>query len=160
MEPAFQSAGRAMSEPLREDIKARLAKYRRADRSWLPAPLPTPKPRWGTAQTKRDWSNEKVIRVADIVAGVFGVPIYAMPSPRRTRGWARPRQAAMSLCCLLLPEHSLPQIGQTFGFRHHTTVLHAREKCKEWMVSPDPKMADFQAKYRESLEQCREALGV
>ena len=45
-------------------------------------------------------------------------------SAKRTRSITRPRQLAMSLC-KLLTRHSLPEIGDAFGGRDHTTVLHA-----------------------------------
>ena len=43
---------------------------------------------------------------------------------------ARPRQVAMALC-KELTDHSLPEIGDAFGGRDHTTVLHACRKIKE-----------------------------
>jgi chromosomal replication initiator protein len=48
-------------------------------------------------------------------------------SKRRSRSVARPRQMAMSLA-KELTEHSLPEIGDAFGGRDHTTVLHAVRK--------------------------------
>lgn len=64
----------------------------------------------------------------------------------------------MGLCCHLLPHCSLPQIGRVFD-RDHTTVMYARDKCREWMESSDPELADFQANYRKAEELCRAALG-
>ena len=51
-------------------------------------------------------------------------------SKRRSRSITRPRQVAMSLC-KELTNHSLPEIGDAFGGRDHTTVLHACRKVKE-----------------------------
>jgi chromosomal replication initiator protein len=51
-------------------------------------------------------------------------------SKRRSRSVARPRQVAMSLA-KELTNHSLPEIGNAFGGRDHTTVLHACRKIKE-----------------------------
>jgi chromosomal replication initiator protein len=51
-------------------------------------------------------------------------------SKRRSRSIARPRQVAMSLS-KELTNHSLPEIGNAFGGRDHTTVLHACRKIKE-----------------------------
>ena len=51
-------------------------------------------------------------------------------SKRRNRSIARPRQVAMSLC-KELTNHSLPEIGDAFGGRDHTTVLHACRKINE-----------------------------
>jgi len=51
-------------------------------------------------------------------------------SPRRTRTITRPRQIAMALA-KELTTHSLPEIGDAFGGRDHTTVLHACRKVVE-----------------------------
>jgi chromosomal replication initiator protein len=51
-------------------------------------------------------------------------------SKRRTRSLARPRQMAMALA-KELTEHSLPEIGDAFGGRDHTTVLHACRVVRE-----------------------------
>ncbi|MEX2321885.1 MAG: helix-turn-helix domain-containing protein, partial [Saccharospirillum sp.] len=51
-------------------------------------------------------------------------------SKRRSRSIARPRQVAMALA-KELTQHSLPEIGEAFGGRDHTTVLHACRKVKE-----------------------------
>ena len=53
-----------------------------------------------------------------------------MLSKRRNRSVARPRQVAMALA-KELTNHSLPEIGDGFGGRDHTTVLHACRKIKE-----------------------------
>jgi chromosomal replication initiator protein len=51
---------------------------------------------------------------------------------------ARPRQVAMALA-KELTEHSLPEIGDAFGGRDHTTVLHACRKISE-LKSKDSRM--------------------
>ena len=53
-----------------------------------------------------------------------------MVSKRRNRAVARPRQMAMALA-KELTNHSLPEIGDAFGGRDHTTVLHACRKINE-----------------------------
>ena len=53
-----------------------------------------------------------------------------MFSKKRTRNLARPRQVAMSLA-RELTDLSFPEIGQSFGGRDHTTVLHACNKIEE-----------------------------
>ena len=53
-----------------------------------------------------------------------------MISKCRSRSVARPRQVAMALA-KELTNHSLPEIGEAFGGRDHTTVLHACHKIKE-----------------------------
>lgn len=55
----------------------------------------------------------------------FDVPLEAMTSNRRARAWAFPRQVAMYLCCRLVPHATLPRVGDLFGGRDHTTVMHA-----------------------------------
>lgn len=58
------------------------------------------------------------------VADYYKIKVAEMYSQRRTRAVARPRQVAMWLARELTP-HSLPEIGEAFGGRDHTTVLHA-----------------------------------
>ncbi|HEY3431400.1 MAG TPA: chromosomal replication initiator protein DnaA [Rhodocyclaceae bacterium] len=58
------------------------------------------------------------------VADFYKIKVAEMYSPKRTRAIARPRQVAMWLC-RELTAHSLPEIGDAFGGRDHTTVLHA-----------------------------------
>ena len=65
-----------------------------------------------------------VPNIQKIVAEYFGVRLQDLLSKRRVRSLARPRQIAMALS-KELTEHSLPEIGDAFGGRDHTTVLHA-----------------------------------
>lgn len=58
------------------------------------------------------------------VSDYFKIKVADMYSQKRTRAIARPRQLAMWLARDLTP-HSLPEIGEAFGGRDHTTVLHA-----------------------------------
>ncbi|MEO0576499.1 MAG: chromosomal replication initiator protein DnaA [Pseudomonadota bacterium] len=64
------------------------------------------------------------------VAEYFKIRISDLLSKRRSRSIARPRQIGMSLA-KELTRHSLPEIGDAFGGRDHTTVLHACRKIKE-----------------------------
>jgi chromosomal replication initiator protein len=64
------------------------------------------------------------------VADYFKIKIADMHSKRRTRSVARPRQVAMALA-KELTNHSLPEIGDAYGGRDHTTVLHACRKIEE-----------------------------
>ena len=64
------------------------------------------------------------------VAEYYKIKISDLLSPRRSRSVARPRQMAMALS-KELTSHSLPEIGDAFGGRDHTTVLHACRKMKE-----------------------------
>lgn len=64
------------------------------------------------------------------VADYYKVKITDLLSKRRSRSIARPRQMAMALA-KELTNHSLPEIGDAFGGRDHTTVLHAVRKIQE-----------------------------
>jgi chromosomal replication initiator protein len=63
-------------------------------------------------------------------AEYYKIKLSDMMSRRRSRSVARPRQMAMALS-KELTNHSLPEIGDSFGGRDHTTVLHACRKIKE-----------------------------
>jgi len=67
------------------------------------------------------------------VGDYYQLRLSDLLSKNRSRSLARPRQMAMTLA-KELTEHSLPEIGDAFGGRDHTTVLHAcrtiRELCK------------------------------
>jgi chromosomal replication initiator protein len=65
-----------------------------------------------------------------IVAEYYKIKISDLLSKRRSRSVARPRQVAMALS-KELTNHSLPEIGDAFGGRDHTTVLHGVRKIKE-----------------------------
>ena len=70
------------------------------------------------------------------VADYYKIKVADLYSPKRTRTIARPRQIAMALA-KELTELSLPNIGEAFGGRDHTTVLHACRKINE-LKSSDP----------------------
>ncbi|MGM0832598.1 chromosomal replication initiator protein DnaA [Halomonas qinghailakensis] len=63
------------------------------------------------------------------VAEYYKIKVADLLSKRRSRSVARPRQVAMALA-KELTNHSLPEIGDAFGGRDHTTVLHACRKVK------------------------------
>lgn len=65
-----------------------------------------------------------------IVAEYYKIKVSDVLSKRRSRSIARPRQVAMALS-KELTNHSLPEIGNAFGGRDHTTVLHGVRKIKE-----------------------------
>ena len=65
--------------------------------------------------------------IQDIVSSYFNLRVEDFKSARRTRNVAFPRQIAMYLC-RKLTDTSLPKIGEEFGGRDHTTVIHAYEK--------------------------------
>ncbi|PHR66675.1 MAG: chromosomal replication initiator protein DnaA [Idiomarina sp.] len=72
-------------------------------------------------------AQEKLVTIDNIqktVAEYYNIKMSDMLSKRRSRSVARPRQMAMALA-KELTNHSLPEIGDAFGGRDHTTVLHA-----------------------------------
>jgi chromosomal replication initiator protein len=77
--------------------------------------------------------QDKLVTIDNIqrvVSEYYKVKMSELLSKRRTRSVARPRQVAMALA-KELTNHSLPEIGEAFGGRDHTTVLHACRKVKE-----------------------------
>jgi chromosomal replication initiator protein len=77
--------------------------------------------------------QEKLVTIENIqktVAEYYKIRIAELLSKRRSRSIARPRQVAMALA-KELTNHSLPEIGDAFGGRDHTTVLHACKRVKE-----------------------------
>lgn len=65
--------------------------------------------------------------IQQVVANHYGIKVAEMKAKKRTRSIAYPRQIAMYLA-RELTENSLPKIGEEFGGRDHTTVMHACEK--------------------------------
>lgn len=72
--------------------------------------------------------------IQKVVAEYYKIKVSDLHSKRRSRSVARPRQVAMYLA-KDLTHHSLPEIGEAFGGRDHTTVLHACRKIKEMIES-------------------------
>ena len=71
--------------------------------------------------------QDRLVSIENIqktVADYFKIRVADLLSKRRSRSVARPRQIAMALA-KELTNHSLPEIGDAFGGRDHTTVLHA-----------------------------------
>ena len=78
-------------------------------------------------------AQDKQVSIDNIqktVAEYYSVKVSDLLSKRRNRSVARPRQMAMAMA-KELTNHSLPEIGDAFGGRDHTTVLHACRKIKE-----------------------------
>ncbi len=76
------------------------------------------------------------------VAEYYNIKISDILSKRRNRTIARPRQVAMALA-KELTNHSLPEIGEAFGGRDHTTVLHACRKIAELRESNTDVSEDY-----------------
>ena len=77
--------------------------------------------------------QEKLVTIDNIqktVAEYYKIKMADLLSKRRSRSVARPRQVAMALS-KELTNHSLPEIGDAFGGRDHTTVLHACRKIEQ-----------------------------
>jgi len=78
-----------------------------------------------------------VENIQKTVAEFYGIKVADMYSKRRPANIARPRQIAMYLA-KELTQKSLPEIGELFGGRDHTTVLHAvRKLAKERTSNPE-----------------------
>jgi chromosomal replication initiator protein len=81
------------------------------------------------------------------VADYYRVRVNDMLSKKRSRSIARPRQMAMALA-KELTNHSLPEIGEAFGGRDHTTVLHACRKVQELRAADNKLNEDHAALLR------------
>jgi chromosomal replication initiator protein len=68
--------------------------------------------------------------IQQVVAEFFGIRVEEMRAKRRTKGVAFPRQVAMFVA-RELTDASLPRIGEEFGGRDHTTVMHACQRVRE-----------------------------
>ncbi len=96
-------------------------------------------------ETLRDLlrAQQQAISMANIqktVADYYGLRLVDLNGKSRTRSMVRPRQMAMGLA-KELTEHSLPEIGDAFGGRDHTTVLHACRVVRE-LVETDGKLRE------------------
>ncbi len=88
-------------------------------------------------------------RVRDVVADEWGVTPAGLESRRRTKDLTVPRQVAMYLIRDLL-DLSLVKVGELFGGRDHSTVIHSVNKVEETMEE-DPD-------YRRRVESLRDRL--
>jgi chromosomal replication initiator protein len=107
-------------------------------------------------ETLRDLlrAQQQAIGIANIqkvVADYYGLQIKDLLSKRRTRSLARPRQVAMALA-KELTEHSLPEIGDAFAGRDHTTVLHACRQVKHLMETDGKLREDWDKLIRKLSE--------
>ena len=96
--------------------------------------------------------QNKMVSIDNIqktVADYYKIRMSDLLSAKRNRSLARPRQLAMSLA-KELTNHSLPEIGDAFGGRDHTTVLHACKKIVE-LCATDNKINDDLIHLRRSL---------
>ncbi len=89
--------------------------------------------------------QDKQISIDNIqktIAEYYKIRVADLLSKRRSRSIARPRQVAMALA-KELTNHSLPEIGDAFGGRDHTTVLHACRKINELRQSEQKIEEDY-----------------
>ena len=96
--------------------------------------------------------HDRLITIENIqktVCEYYKLRISELLSKRRNRSIARPRQMAMALC-KELTQHSLPEIGDAFGGRDHTTVLHACRKIAE-LCETDGRLREDKVKLLRSL---------
>ena len=77
------------------------------------------------------------------VAEYYNIRISDLLSKRRNRSITRPRQIAMAIT-RELTSHSLPEIGDSFGGRDHTTVIHACKKAASLKESSNRIKADYE----------------
>lgn len=78
-----------------------------------------------------------------VVSEFFRIPLKELIGPKRTRIYARPRQIAMGLARELTND-SFPDIGEAFGGRDHSTVMHACDKVRELCQSDPAFNEDYQ----------------
>ena len=89
--------------------------------------------------------QDKMVSIENIqktVAEYYKMRVSDLLSKRRNRSVARPRQIAMALS-KELTSHSLPEIGEAFGGRDHTTVIHACRKIAELRREEDRINEDY-----------------
>jgi chromosomal replication initiator protein len=100
-------------------------------------------------------NKPKIIAIIDIqrtVGEYFGIKLEDFKAKKRNKSVAYPRQIAMYLS-RELTDNSLPKIGEEFGGRDHTTVIHAYEKITKTLVS-DP---NLQVAIKELMEKIKNA---
>jgi chromosomal replication initiator protein len=89
--------------------------------------------------------QERLVTINNIqktVAEYYKIRVSDLHAKSRSRQVARPRQVAMALA-KELTDHSLPEIGDAFGGRDHTTVLHACRKIAELNLSDARTKEDY-----------------
>lgn len=107
-------------------------------------------------ETLRDLlrAQQQAIGISNIqkmVADYYGLQMKDLLSKRRTRSLARARQMAMALA-KELTEHSLPEIGDAFAGRDHTTVLHACRQVRSLTESDGQLREDWDKLIRKLSE--------
>ncbi|MBH8597937.1 MULTISPECIES: chromosomal replication initiator protein DnaA [unclassified Thermoactinomyces] len=99
-------------------------------------------------------SRPRVISIHDIqqaVANYYRLRVEDLKSKKRTKSVAFPRQIAMYLC-RELTDFSLPKIGEDFGGRDHTTVIHAHEKISR-NLKQDPQLEQAISQLKQRINR-------
>lgn len=92
-----------------------------------------------------------IANIQKVVADYYQLRLSDLLSKRRTRSLARPRQIAMALA-KELTEHSLPEIGDGFAGRDHTTVMHACRVVRDLLESDGKTREDWDKLIRKLSE--------
>jgi chromosomal replication initiator protein len=90
-------------------------------------------------------------QIQKLVASTYKLTIEELVSKNNARNISHPRQVAMYLC-KHLTKHSYPEIGRSFGGKHHTTVMHSVEKI-EALVVTDETLQRLISELSESLQK-------
>lgn len=100
---------------------------------------------------KEEEKKVSMDKIQRLVADYFHLRVSDLRARRRTRSIATPRQIAMYLV-RSMTDHSLPEIGEYFGGRDHTTVLHAFHKIDKG-IEENPKLRDCVGEICELLKK-------
>ena len=92
-----------------------------------------------------------VQQIQKLVASTYKLSVDELLSKNNARHISHPRQVAMYLC-KHLTKHSYPEIGRSFGGKHHTTVIHSVEKI-ESLVGSDSTLQRLISELSESLQK-------
>ena len=104
-------------------------------------------------KTKVIDQDEKAVTIETIqkfVSDYYQLKLFELKSKNNSKSIALPRQIAMYLC-KTLTHASLPEIGRSFGGKHHSTVIHSIKKVEEMRKSD----GDFNSLMRNFLESFR-----
>ena len=92
----------------------------------------------------RDSSNNQatdinISKIVEVTCEYFGIKQADICGKKKTKEFVEPRQMAMYLVTIILPEIPLASIGQYFGGRDHTTIMYSRDKISN-MLTTDKEM--------------------
>lgn len=93
--------------------------------------------------TKSIISKNKIDQVQQLVANHYNISVEDLKGKKRITNIKTPRQVAMYICRVILGE-SLPKIGNEFGGKDHTTVMHSVDKIKNELKTNEVLEAEIQ----------------